>query len=215
MHLNQPLNFSKIRVYGINKLLTLFGDSFIEPSTFQLSQHLNNLETLLNTETLHEMDSKSALRVIKVQFERFNSAKGQEVKSSVTSSLAGDETSSRTVINEEIETEEMKPLTVFMGKDQEIPYDTSDPANRFCPDGKTQTLEKESRSKLDKDKKCGKCVFNSNHDACVSRYLKDVNARTKKPRIVPISASKPKRKANKSVATPHKKTVATRYTILI
>ncbi|GJV10011.1 retrovirus-related pol polyprotein from transposon TNT 1-94 [Tanacetum coccineum] len=28
---------------------------------------------------------------------------------------------------------------------------------------------------------CGTCVFNSNHDACVSRYLKDVNARTKKP----------------------------------
>ncbi|GJV63183.1 putative ribonuclease H-like domain-containing protein [Tanacetum coccineum] len=26
---------------------------------------------------------------------------------------------------------------------------------------------------------CGKCVFNSNHDACVSRYLNDVNARTK------------------------------------
>ncbi|GJU23934.1 retrovirus-related pol polyprotein from transposon TNT 1-94 [Tanacetum coccineum] len=53
--------------------------------------------------------------------------------------------------------------------------------------------------------KCGKCVFNSNHDACVSRYLNDVNARTKKPNVVPISASKPKRKANKSVATPHKK----------
>ncbi|GJU22915.1 retrovirus-related pol polyprotein from transposon TNT 1-94 [Tanacetum coccineum] len=53
---------------------------------------------------------------------------------------------------------------------------------------------------------CGKCVFNSNHDACVSRYLNDVNARTKKPKVVPISASKPKRKANKSVATPHKKT---------
>ncbi|GKA24418.1 hypothetical protein Tco_0710451 [Tanacetum coccineum] len=49
---------------------------------------------------------------------------------------------------------------------------------------------------------CGTCVFNSNHDACVSRYLKDVNARTKKPHVVPISASKPKRKANKSVATP-------------
>ncbi|GJX75921.1 hypothetical protein Tco_0322732 [Tanacetum coccineum] len=29
---------------------------------------------------------------------------------------------------------------------------------------------------------CGKCVFNSNHDACVSRYLNDVNARTKKPK---------------------------------
>ncbi|GJR97537.1 hypothetical protein Tco_0269711 [Tanacetum coccineum] len=35
----------------------------------------------------------------------------------------------------------------------EIPYDTSDPANRFCPDGEEiVTLEKESRSKLDKDK---------------------------------------------------------------
>ncbi|GJT68052.1 hypothetical protein Tco_1019532 [Tanacetum coccineum] len=60
---------------------------------------------------------------------------------------------------------------------------------------------------------CGKCVFNSDHDACVSRYLKDVNARTKKPQGVPISASKPKRKANKSVATPHKKTVASDTTI--
>ncbi|GJS48706.1 hypothetical protein Tco_0598827 [Tanacetum coccineum] len=66
---------------------------------------------------------------------------------------------------------------------------------------------------------CGKCVFNSNHDACVSRYLKrlriplNVNARTKKPHVVPISASKPKRKANKSVATPHKKTVASDTTI--
>ncbi|GJS36560.1 hypothetical protein Tco_0534942 [Tanacetum coccineum] len=29
---------------------------------------------------------------------------------------------------------------------------------------------------------CGKCVFNSNHGACVSRYLNDVNARTKNPK---------------------------------
>ncbi|GKE00139.1 retrovirus-related pol polyprotein from transposon TNT 1-94, partial [Tanacetum coccineum] len=35
----------------------------------------------------------------------------------------------------------------------EIPYDTSDPANRIFPNGEeTVTLEKESRSKLDKDK---------------------------------------------------------------
>ncbi|GJX03098.1 retrovirus-related pol polyprotein from transposon TNT 1-94, partial [Tanacetum coccineum] len=60
---------------------------------------------------------------------------------------------------------------------------------------------------------CGKCVFNSNHDACVSRYLNDVNARTKKPKLVPISASKPKNKANKSIATPRKKTVASDTTI--
>ncbi|GJY32937.1 retrovirus-related pol polyprotein from transposon TNT 1-94 [Tanacetum coccineum] len=60
---------------------------------------------------------------------------------------------------------------------------------------------------------CGKCVFNSNHDACVSKYLNDMNARTKKPKVVPISARKPKNKANKSVATPHKKTVAPDTTI--
>ncbi|GJT58323.1 reverse transcriptase domain-containing protein [Tanacetum coccineum] len=60
---------------------------------------------------------------------------------------------------------------------------------------------------------CGKCAFNSNHDACVSRNLNDVNDRTKKHKVVPISASKPKRKANKSVATPHKKTVASDTTI--
>ncbi|GKC51604.1 zinc finger, CCHC-type containing protein [Tanacetum coccineum] len=59
---------------------------------------------------------------------------------------------------------------------------------------------------------CGKCVFNSNHDACVSKYLNDVNARTKKHKVVPISTRKPKSQANKSVATPHKKTVASETT---
>ncbi|GJX54136.1 retrovirus-related pol polyprotein from transposon TNT 1-94 [Tanacetum coccineum] len=33
---------------------------------------------------------------------------------------------------------------------------------------------------------CGKCVFNSNHDACVSKFIHDVNARTKKPKIVQL-----------------------------
>ncbi|GJS34170.1 retrovirus-related pol polyprotein from transposon TNT 1-94 [Tanacetum coccineum] len=60
---------------------------------------------------------------------------------------------------------------------------------------------------------CGKCVFNANHDACVSKFLKDVNARTKKPNGVPISTRKPKSQANKSVATPHKKIVASESTI--
>ncbi|GKE58036.1 hypothetical protein Tco_1497221 [Tanacetum coccineum] len=56
-----------------------------------------------------------------------------------------------------------------------------------------------------------------NHTTSVSRpqlkYLNDVNARTKKPKAVPISAGKPKRKANKFVATPHKKPVASDTTI--
>ncbi|GJU69069.1 retrovirus-related pol polyprotein from transposon TNT 1-94 [Tanacetum coccineum] len=50
------------------------------------------------------------------------------------------------------------------------------------------------------------------HDACVSKFLKDANARTKKHNRVPISTRKPKRQANKSVATPHKKTVASEST---
>ncbi|GJV87946.1 retrovirus-related pol polyprotein from transposon TNT 1-94 [Tanacetum coccineum] len=54
---------------------------------------------------------------------------------------------------------------------------------------------------------CGKCVFNSNHDACVSKFIHDVNARTKKPKVVPISTRKPKSQANKSVATPHKRAI--------
>ncbi|GKA86743.1 retrovirus-related pol polyprotein from transposon TNT 1-94 [Tanacetum coccineum] len=60
---------------------------------------------------------------------------------------------------------------------------------------------------------CGKCVFNSNHDTCVSKFLNDVNARTKKPRVVPISPRKSKSQANKSAATPPKKTVASESTI--
>ncbi|GJT72994.1 hypothetical protein Tco_1032280 [Tanacetum coccineum] len=58
----------------------LFGDSF-RTFKFQLSQHMNNLETLLNAETLHEMDSKSALSVIKVQFERsLNCRKSSKIR---------------------------------------------------------------------------------------------------------------------------------------
>ncbi|GJS92183.1 retrovirus-related pol polyprotein from transposon TNT 1-94 [Tanacetum coccineum] len=60
---------------------------------------------------------------------------------------------------------------------------------------------------------CGKCAFNLNHDACVSKYFYDVNARTKKPKVVPISTRKPKSQANKSVATHRKKTVASESTV--
>ncbi|GKC42246.1 retrovirus-related pol polyprotein from transposon TNT 1-94 [Tanacetum coccineum] len=33
---------------------------------------------------------------------------------------------------------------------------------------------------------CGKYMFNSNHDACVSKFLNDMNARTKKPNTVQL-----------------------------
>ncbi|GKC59248.1 hypothetical protein Tco_1086846 [Tanacetum coccineum] len=60
---------------------------------------------------------------------------------------------------------------------------------------------------------CKRCVFDSDHYACVSKFLNDVNARTKKPEVVPISTRKPKRKANKSVATSPKKIVASESTV--
>nr|GEX47817.1 hypothetical protein [Tanacetum cinerariifolium] len=47
----------------------------------------------------------------------------------------------------------------------------------------------------------GKCLFNSNHYACVSKFLNDVNARTKKPKVVHISTRQPKIQVNKSVAS--------------
>nr|GFA45132.1 hypothetical protein [Tanacetum cinerariifolium] len=48
----------------------------------------------------------------------------------------------------------------------------------------------------------------------LSKMLNDVNARPKKPNVVPISTRKPKGHANKSVATPHKKKVASKSTTL-
>nr|GFA23448.1 hypothetical protein [Tanacetum cinerariifolium] len=57
---------------------------------------------------------------------------------------------------------------------------------------------------------CGKCLVDSNHFACVTKMLNDVNARTKKPHVVPISTRKPKGHANKSVATPPKKKVTSK-----
>nr|GEW18582.1 retrovirus-related Pol polyprotein from transposon TNT 1-94 [Tanacetum cinerariifolium] len=59
---------------------------------------------------------------------------------------------------------------------------------------------------------CKKCLVDSDHFACVTKMLNDVNARTKKPNAVPISTRKPKGHANKSVATPHKKKVALKST---
>ncbi|GKC74599.1 retrovirus-related pol polyprotein from transposon TNT 1-94 [Tanacetum coccineum] len=62
---------------------------------------------------------------------------------------------------------------------------------------------------------CGKCVFNSNHDAYVSKFLNDVNARTKKPNVVPIITGKPKSQAKKYVATPPKKTIVQLYLFIV
>nr|GEW89194.1 retrovirus-related Pol polyprotein from transposon TNT 1-94 [Tanacetum cinerariifolium] len=59
---------------------------------------------------------------------------------------------------------------------------------------------------------CEKCLVDSNNFTCVTKMLNDVNARTKKPNVVPISTTKPKVHVNKSVATPRKKKVASKPT---
>nr|GEW90767.1 hypothetical protein [Tanacetum cinerariifolium] len=56
---------------------------------------------------------------------------------------------------------------------------------------------------------CNKCLVDSNHFAYVTKMLNDMNARAKKPNLVPISTIKPKGHANKSVETPHKKRKST------
>nr|GFB83940.1 hypothetical protein [Tanacetum cinerariifolium] len=59
---------------------------------------------------------------------------------------------------------------------------------------------------------CNKCLVDSNHFACVTKMLNDVHAITKKPTVVPISTRKPKSQANKSIATPNMKKVASKPT---
>nr|GEU62455.1 hypothetical protein [Tanacetum cinerariifolium] len=66
--------------------------------------------------------------------------------------------------------------------------DQSDPANRLIPDREDNLIPKRE--------------INSNHFACVTKILNDMNARTKKHNVVPLSTRKPNHQMNKSVATP-------------
>ncbi|GJS10051.1 retrovirus-related pol polyprotein from transposon TNT 1-94 [Tanacetum coccineum] len=59
---------------------------------------------------------------------------------------------------------------------------------------------------------CGKYVLNENHDMCVLYYINGVNSRTRQPIAMPISTREPKRTVNQSVATPLKRTVASKST---
>nr|GEU92045.1 hypothetical protein [Tanacetum cinerariifolium] len=49
---------------------------------------------------------------------------------------------------------------------------------------------------------CEKCLVDSDHFACVTKILTDMNARTKKHNVVTVSTRNPKSQANKSVTTP-------------
>nr|GEV05277.1 Gag-Pol polyprotein [Tanacetum cinerariifolium] len=59
---------------------------------------------------------------------------------------------------------------------------------------------------------CGKCVLNDNHDKYVLHSRNNVNSRTKIPMVVPVSTKESKRISNQSVATPLRRTVASKST---
>ncbi|GJU83682.1 hypothetical protein Tco_1286047 [Tanacetum coccineum] len=59
----------------------------------------------------------------------------------------------------------------------------------------------------------GKYMLNDNHDLCVLHYINGVNSRSRQSIDVPISTREPKLNVNQSVATSHKKTVATDSTV--
>nr|GEZ89424.1 hypothetical protein [Tanacetum cinerariifolium] len=72
---------------------------------------------------------------------------------------------------------------------------------------KNTQVEVYPRIPSDSNKMKSVTAFDSNHFACVTKMLNDVDARTKKPTVVPISTRKPKSQANKSVATHNKKKI--------
>ncbi|GKC61819.1 hypothetical protein Tco_1089417 [Tanacetum coccineum] len=157
---------------------------------------------------------------------RFNIARFKRVQSSVTSSE--DETSSGIVSDEEIEKQKLEAHYSCMAKIQDVSPEESIMIGGKQYDNKSN-LRKANASLISRLIGAAKLTLmrlvralgeatsrrDSSSDCTLDKQteLRNVNARTKKPHVVPISASKPKRKANKSVATPHKKTVASDTTI--
>nr|GEU74116.1 hypothetical protein [Tanacetum cinerariifolium] len=60
---------------------------------------------------------------------------------------------------------------------------------------------------------CGKCLDDSNHFACVTKILNDMNARTNKPNAVHVSTRKPKKSSEQIFCNTPRKTVALEFTI--
>nr|GEV82378.1 hypothetical protein [Tanacetum cinerariifolium] len=107
-----------------------------------------------------------------------------------------------------VETKFDKPSVVRQPKAQRIPK----PSVLGKPAPFSDSLKRRYFSKRKLVPKTNVSEVDSDHFACVTKMFNDVNARTKKPNLVPISTRKPKGHANKSVATPHKRKVASNST---
>ncbi|GJR63179.1 hypothetical protein Tco_1505341 [Tanacetum coccineum] len=131
---------------------------------------MNNLETLLNAETLHEMILiplsvikvavliKSDFKALRILFKIFSSDREQlkKANASLTQELKEcrtnlDETGS--ALGEAISSRDSCLIALQTKQTELEKYTALNDRTNFCPNGEeTVTLEKESRSKLDKDK---------------------------------------------------------------
>ncbi|GKB53455.1 hypothetical protein Tco_0904208 [Tanacetum coccineum] len=144
---------------------------FIHSKMFELSKYYTNareiLQDFIHYTTMEAQNLQENKTVLK-QLKKANASLTQELKECNTnldesSRALREATSSRDRSQFEGQLREEKSTFAnpkYCKKAQsdkpclyEIPYDTSDPTNRFAPDGEDiVTLEKESRSKLDKVK---------------------------------------------------------------
>nr|GEU79521.1 hypothetical protein [Tanacetum cinerariifolium] len=107
-----------------------------------------------------------------------------------------------------VETKFDKPSVVRQPNAQRIPKPLV--LGKLAPF--SDSLERKYFSKTKSVPKTHMSEVDSDHFACVTKMLNDITARAKKPNVVPISTRKPKGHGNKSVATPHKKKVASKST---
>ncbi|GJW50805.1 hypothetical protein Tco_0092156 [Tanacetum coccineum] len=178
----------------------LFGDS-VRTFKFQLSQHMNNLETLLNAETLHEMDSKSALVVIK--YRDYTKMTAQTFKETIIQNMNSIE---QCIIERSSHEQELKmtlkklserQLQIQQCKVQEIQSSVTgsgdETSSGIVSDEEIdkQGLNHNTWFTLGEHRKqkpflkfndlqcptCKKCLYTANHDECVLEYLSKLNPR--------------------------------------
>ncbi|GKC99592.1 hypothetical protein Tco_1169867 [Tanacetum coccineum] len=88
--------------------------------------------------------------------------------------------------------------------------------NHYMEEAKKKTQEHSRNSRTFSDSKhfvcstCQKCVFNANHDSCVTKFLKEVNSRAKVPsnkttnRNKPVEQIRVATKPNRQIPTGHR-----------
>ncbi|GJY70655.1 hypothetical protein Tco_0474358 [Tanacetum coccineum] len=97
--------------------------------------------------------------------------------------------------------------------------------NHYLEEAKKKTQEHSRNSRNFSDSKhfvcstCQKCVFNANHDSCVTKFLKEVNSRAKVPsnkttnRNKPVEQIRVATKPNRQIPTGHRFSIKRTFTV--